>query len=156
MSLSGTADRGRLKEAFLTRLWGGALYGDYLADARRYADESLDGMIIPLARRVFMKHIERGDLVLIVTASMPEWVGGWAGRYGVTVIGTLLEVADGRLTGRLATPNCRGAEKVARVRAQVDLDGYSRIFAYGDSRGDREMLAAADEAVYRWNRTPRV
>ena len=70
------------------------------------------------------------------------------------MIGTELEAVDGYLTGRLLTPNCRGKEKVARIRAAVDLSGYSRIFAYGNSGGDREMLSIADEAVYKWDRIP--
>jgi phosphatidylglycerophosphatase C len=60
-----------------------------------------------------------------------------------TVLATRLEVdADGRLTGRLVGANCRGPEKVARLRewrsGELVVD-----FAYGDSAGDREMLALA-------------
>jgi HAD superfamily phosphoserine phosphatase-like hydrolase len=106
--------------------------------------------------RTFLNHIERGDDVWIVTASMRDWVAGWADRYGVPVIGTEFEVENGMLTGRLATPNCRGREKVVRIRQAVDINRYSKVFAYGDSSGDREMLAMADEAVYRWNRVPEI
>ena len=106
--------------------------------------------------RVFLSHIERGDDVWIVTASLKDWIAPWAERRGVPVIGTELEVKNGMLTGRLATPNCRGREKIVRIRQAVDLSGYSKVFAYGDSRGDREMLAMADEAVYRWNRVPQL
>jgi len=64
----------------------------------------------------------------------------------VKVLGTQIEVIDGRLTGRFLTPNCYGQEKVRRILTlHPDRSAY-HLTAYGDSRGDREMLAFADEA----------
>ena len=45
--------------------------------------------------------------------------------------------------------NCRAAEKVRRLDhwlAERDLTNAT-IWAYGDSNGDRELLAAADHAL---------
>jgi HAD superfamily hydrolase (TIGR01490 family) len=153
--LSKFADRSEIKERFISRMWKGAMFESYLADARDYAEREIDGITIPVAMGVFRKHLELGDAVCIVTASMKEWVEPWASRYETYVIGTELEVEGGRITGRLKTPNCRGAEKVARIKAEIDLNRFSRIFAYGNSVGDREMLALADEAVYKWRSAPR-
>ena len=52
---------------------------------------------------------------------------------------------NGLLTGRFHTPNCYGAEKVRRV--EECIKEASHITAYGDSRGDRELLAWADEGT---------
>ncbi|MDR1133537.1 MAG: HAD-IB family hydrolase [Synergistaceae bacterium] len=153
--VSKFTDRSEIKERFVSRMWRGALFESYLFDARNYAEREIDGITIPMAMEVFRKHLELGDTVCIVTASMKEWVEPWASRYGSSVIGTELEVEGGRMTGRLKTPNCRGAEKVSRIEAELDLNRFSRIFAYGNSGGDREMLALADEAVYKWRRAPR-
>jgi phosphatidylglycerophosphatase C len=63
---------------------------------------------------------------------------------------TMLERgADGRLTGRLAGPNCRGAEKARRIRALLDERGLqeAEVWAYGDSDGDEPLLASADHAL---------
>jgi HAD superfamily hydrolase (TIGR01490 family) len=149
-------EREALKKTFLRSLWAGTPVESYRQAAESYARGRLEKNIRPLAMRVFLNHIERGDAVWIVTASMRDWVASWAGRYGVPVIGTEFEAENGMLTGQLATPNCRGPEKVVRIRQAVDLSAYSKIFAYGDSRGDREMLALTDEAVYRWNRVPAI
>src|SRR5207247_1629419 len=63
------------------------------------------------------------------------------------VLATRLEVdGAGVLTGQLAGANCRGPEKVARLRAWRG-DTLVVAYAYGDSAGDREMLAVAGEAV---------
>lgn len=150
-------DRGFLKEAMLSSLLGGVSYDFYLSMAKQYADTRLDKIIRPSAVKTFSKHLSRKDSVYVVTASMKEWIAFWAKRQSkdVIVIGTELEVDEGGvLTGRLATPNCRGAEKVARIRKAVDLSRYSEIYAYGDSGGDREMLALADYPVYRWREVP--
>ena len=88
--------------------------------------------------------LAEGSEVLVVSASIDNWVQPFFPS--VTVLGTQIEVADGRLTGRFLTLNCYGQEKVRRILAlHPDRSSY-RLTAYGDSRGDREMLAFADEA----------
>ena len=65
------------------------------------------------------------------------------------MVGTKVEVRNGRLTGRFLTYNCYGVEKVRRIlRIYPNPDDYEFI-ALGDSRGDREMLAFADERYYK-------
>ena len=88
--------------------------------------------------------LSEGAEVLVVSASIDNWVQPFFPT--VTVLGTQIEVIDGRLTGRFLTPNCYGQEKVRRIVAlHPDRSAY-RLTAYGDSRGDRELLAFADEA----------
>lgn len=88
--------------------------------------------------------LSEGSEVLVVSASIDNWVQPFFPT--VTVLGTQIEVIDGRLTGRFLTPNCYGQEKVRRIVAlHPDRSAY-RLTAYGDSRGDRELLAFADEA----------
>ena len=84
-----------------------------------------------------------GAEVLVVSASIDNWVQPFFPK--VKVLGTQIEVIDGRLTGRFVTPNCYGQEKVRRILAlHPDRSAY-HLTAYGDSRGDREMLAFADD-----------
>ena len=65
------------------------------------------------------------------------------------MLGTKVETRDGRLTGRFATPNCYGPEKVRRIREVFpDRDNY-HLTAFGDSRGDKEMLDYADQGYYK-------
>jgi phosphatidylglycerophosphatase C len=95
-------------------------------------------------------HQRRGDRVVLVSASPTDWIEPWAVSEGITeVIGNPAEVSDGRVTGRLAGENCYGPEKVRRLLAlNPERDSYT-LFAYGDGRGDRELLAAADHPYYR-------
>ena len=85
----------------------------------------------------------------MVSASVEEWVAPWCLNLGVDkVLTTKVEVKEGRLTGRLLSKNCYGQEKVNRL-LEVEPERNSYILhAYGDSRGDKEMLAFADFPVW--------
>ena len=85
-------------------------------------------------------HQECGHRVVVVTASFRYWIEPWCAARGIELIATKLQEQQGVLTGRFDGINCNGAEKVRRVRAAYDLGVYSRIWAYGNSRGDRPML----------------
>ena len=95
--------------------------------------------------------MEQGVRVLVVSASVDNWVAPFFP--GVDVQGTQAEVTDGRLTGRFLTRNCYGQEKVNRLKQAVPELKNNRqqyyIVAFGDSRGDKEMLEFADEQHYK-------
>lgn len=98
-------------------------------------------------------HVASGHRVVFVSASYEVYLVDVARALGVeAVLGTRLEVVDGICTGRLAGANCRGPEKVRRLHAWLDEQGLRRgdveLWAYGDSNGDRELLADADHAVW--------
>ena len=96
----------------------------------------------------------------MVSASIDNWVRPFftemarASRSAFCVLGTQVETdKDGRLTGRFLSNNCYGAEKVERLCKQLpELTTHRcdyHIEAFGDSRGDRELLAFADKAHYK-------
>ena len=97
-------------------------------------------------------HKAQGHKVAIVSASFEEYLGLLAQKLEIDLIATKMEVADSRITGRFATPNCYGAQKVERINARYNLGDFSQIYAYGDTRGDKEMLALASKnfAFYRF------
>ena len=122
---------------------------------RRFAADNA-GLLRPETIGVLRRAVAGGCTVAVVSASVDNWVrpffDGMAvgGSPALSVIGTQVETdTAGRLTGRFGTHNCYGPEKVRRVlRHYPDLapnrQDYT-VVAYGDSRGDREMLAFADE-----------
>jgi phosphatidylglycerophosphatase C len=128
--------------------------------ARHFARRHLAATVRPDVRGRLDWHRNRGDRTVIVSAS-PELYVAEAGRLlGVDeVIATRLEVGpDGRLTGRYEGANCRGEEKIRRLREWLGAEWLGaegmgaggpagRLWAYGNSRGDLRMLAAADVGV---------
>jgi HAD superfamily phosphoserine phosphatase-like hydrolase len=94
-------------------------------------------------------HQERGDRVLLCSASPRMLLQPLADWLGVELLATELEKPERLWRPRLAGPNCKGPEKVRRLRAHLGpLEGWT-IEAYGDSRGDRELLLAAERPHYR-------
>ena len=142
-------DREAAKVALLSRLLRGRALAEVEAAAERYADDVVRaGLRAPVVERL-QWHRDRGDKVVVVSASPEIVVGAVVRRLGVdTVLATQLEVDDdARLTGRLVGVNVRGAEKVARLRAHLG-DEEVEVWAYGDSAGDRELLAHAAVPVW--------
>ena len=91
-----------------------------------------------------------GAEVLIVSASIDNWVRPFFNtEESLCVVGTQIEIKDGLLTGRFLTKNCYGQEKVNRILALYPNRSEYHLTAYGDSRGDKELLAFADESHYK-------
>ena len=101
-------------------------------------------LLRPQGLQLVAQALHEGADVLIVSASIDNWVQPFFPE--VTVLGTQIEVIDGRLTGRFLTKNCYGQEKVNRILALYPDRSSYHLTAYGDSRGDKELLAFADEA----------
>lgn len=94
-------------------------------------------------------HQQRGDRVLLCSASPRLLLQPLANWLGVELLCTELEQHQGRWQPKLRSPNCKGPEKVWRLEQHLGcLDGLT-MEAYGDSKGDREMLRAASIAHYR-------
>jgi phosphatidylglycerophosphatase C len=87
---------------------------------------------------------------VIVSASPDLYIRPWAAALGVErVLASRLAFEDGRCTGALIGANCFGPEKVRRLELEFGALRHGAIHAYGDSPGDREMLARATHGHYR-------
>ncbi len=74
---------------------------------------------------------EQGDRVIIVTASIEYYLQAFIREYEIEVIGTLLEVREGKLTGNFSSLNCYGPEKVDRIKSLIKLQEYDEVYCYG-------------------------
>ena len=63
-------------------------------------------------------------------------------------LATELELAEGLYTGRFATPNCKGAEKVLRLDLALPEWRMVTTYGYGDSASDRDFLALCTKHYY--------
>ena len=144
----GVTSRDRAKERLLRRLVGGRRHADLAARGREYgARVAASGLRPDTVARVRW-HAEAGHELAIVSASLDLYIDRAAELLGIgVVLSSRLEVDDdGQVTGRLVGGNCRGPEKIRRIREHFGASGYE-LWAYGDSAGDAEMLAAADHPV---------
>ncbi len=147
---AGHRDRGRLKAASVREFLKGVPRIQLEEDAEAFAGQVWPGFLRYDALACWKDWGARGAYRVIVTASPETTVAPFARRLGAeALLGTpLVFDADDRVTGAFASPNCRGEEKVRRLRAAFG-DGVQLAAAYGDTTGDTEMLAIADEAGFR-------
>lgn len=117
--------------------------------ANQYSHERIGEILRPAAIERIKWHQQQQHKVVLVSASMQSWLQAWCNELDIELISTQLEIDNGRLSGLFATKNCHGQEKANRIRQQFNLEDYDYIYAYGDSSGDTEMLALANESQYK-------
>ena len=138
-----------LKEDVLTRF-----FREYSITAFREAAETFCREDVPciLRRRAESRlrwHQNRGDRVAVVSATPELILAPWCRQHGLDLLATRLQVVDGRLSGRIEGENFRGMVKVDQIKNRYRLGNYKEIYAYGDTRGDKPMLALATHSFYR-------
>lgn len=150
--LGGTHADGA-KEALFCRCLAGRPADDVATRAAAFGSAHFRRRARPEVVARMRSHRQAGHPVAIVSASPEVYLRPVAAELGAdAVIATRLQVdGDGRLTGRYDGGNCRGPAKLARVRQWAATasgsDGPPALWAYGNSAGDRELLAGADVAV---------
>lgn len=139
------------KERVLARFLRGMNIEALQLQATQFALQKLPQLLRSAAMQRLDWHRQQGHRCVVISASLELYVQPWAIKSGFDdVIASHLETqADGHISGNLAGRNCYGSEKIRRLEALLGpTTGYT-LYAYGDSRGDKELLAAADHAYYR-------
>jgi HAD superfamily phosphoserine phosphatase-like hydrolase len=120
-----------------------------MALGARYS-ASLSALVRPEALERIRWHQANGDVVVVVSASLGAYLRRWCEGHGVELLCSELDSKDGVLSGRYAGGDCTGSEKARRVRERYDMKRYPIIYAYGDTKEDRELLSLATKAFFRW------
>ena len=145
--------RDAAKVALVQRTLTGYDAGRIAGVAAEFADDVVDRHLRPDVVERVAWHRSQGHELVIVSASFTSYLDPIAARLGfAAVLATELAVGDdGRLTGELVRPNVRGAEKVRRLDEWLEATASDSepafVWAYGDSSGDRDLLARADQGV---------
>lgn len=138
------------KEAIVRRTLSGRPAAELAAQAAQFGLAHYRRRARPDVRARLEQHRRQGHRLVVVSASFDLYVAPVGRELGVdAVIATGLAVGpDGRLTGAYDGRNCRGGQKLERLRAwmQVNAPG-ALVWAYGNSAGDLRLLAGADVGV---------
>ncbi len=136
--------RQQLKEDFLAFLFRGKSQEELARLCRFFTEKKLASIVRPQAAEAVRRHQDKGDTVVVVTASPRILIEPWGQEMGIPVLGTELEFdQQGLFSGKIMGKNCRGAEKVRRIKANYDLSRHLVVAVYGDSDGDKEMFELA-------------
>ena len=139
----------KAKQYMLSYFFKGMSEEKFMQVANEYSLEHINTILRPKAMNKIAWHKEQGHKVVVVSASIECWLKPWCDKNGLGLISTKIEIKDGLVTGKFLSKNCYGIEKANRVQEAYDLSEYGHIYAYGDSRGDKELLELADESFYK-------
>ena len=143
-------DRGRIKAAAVREYLRGVPRKQFEAEARDFAERFSRSLLRPDAVAAWKRWRGEHVRLVIVTASPEMIVAPFARGLGAdALLGTELAFDEQDcVAGGFSTPNCRGPEKVVRLKAAFGPDVELKA-AYGDTSGDKEMLAMAEITGYR-------
>ena len=99
----------------------------------------------------FINNIDRTHTEsYIVSASLDIWVKPFAEKFNMKLLSTQAEFKDDVFTGKFVGKNCNKEEKVNRIKLEIGDKKFDKIIAFGDTYGDKPMLAFAHESHYRF------
>ncbi len=139
----------RAKERVLSFFFGGMPSAVFQSKCEQFMATVLPSILKPEALQKIEYHRSQNHRIIVVSASPYNWIEGWCNKMKIELIATKLEIKNEVVTGKLASVNCYGLEKVNRINQYLDLKEFERIYAYGDSDGDKPMLALAHHSFYR-------
>ena len=137
------------KEKMLSFFFGGMNESNFNSQCEDFSEKIIPKIIRPDALFQIKKHLSNNEVVVVVSASAGNWVSPWCRNNNISCICTKLNVQNNTITGKINGNNCTGNEKVNRIRQAINLDLYSRIFCYGDTKGDMPMLKLATDPFYK-------
>lgn len=150
LTAAARRDRDRFKELLV----GGVLGGREVATVERigeeFAAEVHGGWLRPDTVARLRWHQRMGHRIVLVSASLGPYLRPLGQRLGVDGVLCAEPRRSGDRYGHgLEGQNCRAAEKVRRLDEWLKLEAIdgATVWAYGDSAGDRELLARADHPL---------
>ena len=98
----------------------------------------------------YLKKIEKDAQIVIVSASIGDYIEPFCKEQDIHLISTELEINNDKLTGIFRTPNCNGKEKVRRIKEKYNLKEFDEIHVFGNSKGDFSMLELGTHKYYKF------
>lgn len=152
--LSGAWTNEKAKETLLSVFFKGDTYEALDQLGLDFFQKKMPRMLRDHVMAQLREYRDSGATIALVSASPDIWLRAFCAAENIHMICTELAYEQGRFTGKLAGPNCKGPEKARRIKATFELHTFEKIVAFGNSSGDYAMLALADEAwLVRGNRT---
>lgn len=142
------ADAEKVKKSFVSGILKGERLNKIEQKSQGFFEKFHQEIIRPNAWE-FINKIDRSQTEsYIVTASLDIWVKPFADLFGMKLLATKAEFENGIFTGNFIGKNCNGDEKRCRIETEFSGRKFDKTIAFGDSAGDREMMAWADESQF--------
>ena len=116
----------------------------------KYYQKRIQSILRSKAIDKIVWHKSKSHDIYIVTASLDIWIKDWVKEMNVNLISTRIDFKDKKYIGFFETPNCNGLEKLNRIKREINLEDYSNIYAYGDSKlGDKYLFSIANQISFK-------
>jgi HAD superfamily hydrolase (TIGR01490 family) len=116
----------------------------------QFMREKVEPMITEKAEALLKQHRDKGDFLLIITATNKFVTGPIAARLGVDdIMATDPEEINGQYTGKVAGTPCFQGGKVERLKEWLSTHEHSLAGSsfYSDSRNDLPLLEVVENPV---------
>jgi phosphatidylglycerophosphatase C len=141
-------DEGGVKESFIRCAIGGSRRTTIEAWTARFVPRLIAHSLFADALKQLAEHRERGDYLVLMSASTDLYVPAIARELGFNeTVCTGVRWDGERLNGSLTTPNRKGAEKARCFTALVERRPGLTTIAYGNSFTDLPHLRLANRGV---------
>ena len=137
----------RAKEKLVRYFLAGFPLEQLRALGEAFASDHLPKLLRAAMMERLQWHQNQEHACVLVSASLDIYLRPWAeqARFSDVLCSRLRVDPGGVVDGTLDGANCFGAEKACRIREWMAGQQLDYVYAYGDSCGDREMLALANE-----------
>lgn len=135
----------KAKEIILSYFFKGTNIKEFQYICDEFAAKKIPYLIKPQALSEIENLKKSNYKIVVVSASLENWIQKWANSLNVEVIATRLIIYNEKLSGKILGKNCYGQEKANRIKEKYSISEYDEILAYGDSKGDIEMLELANK-----------
>ncbi len=139
----------KVKQWVISYFFKGMTLQDFNLQCEKFSTK-IDIILRPETIEKLKNYQQNGSEICIVSASVENWLLPWCKTMGIhNVFATKLEINEHQiLTGHLFGKNCYRQEKVNRLMKAFPNREKYYLIAYGDSSGDKEMLAYANEGYW--------
>lgn len=137
------------KERILTRFLKGLPSPSLDKMGSDFAEKGISKILRSDSMQKLRWHQEQGHRCVLISASIDLYLKPWAASEGIPHIlaSQLAYDQENKATGLLQGLNCWGKEKTRRLTELLGPKENYILYAYGDSAGDRELLALADHPL---------
>lgn len=149
--LLGLFSRQETKEAILTPFIAGKSLDELQKKGRAFSKGPLKKLIRQKALQKIQWHQSQGHRCVVISATLDIFLKPWADemKFNDLICSKIETDGEGKATGKLEGANCWGPEKTRRLLELLGSKNRFELYAYGDSRGDRELLELADYPFYK-------
>ena len=141
----------KAKQQVFSYFFKGMEIGDFNDLCKRFAHDNRH-LLRAGGQKVIGDAIAEGSDIVIISASIENWVrpffeDTWGNK--VLIECTRIDVRHDKVTGKFLTKNCYGSEKLKRLQRLFPHRRSYELIAFGDTRGDKQMLEYADKSYYK-------